>query len=82
MHDLVIICIIEIDRNAKIMSFHYCLHLLVPDLRGPAGLITCCLPWCVKLPGGPLKPITTYPIIHIIELYGAEKVMGHMLLIG
>ena len=29
-------------------------------LRGPAGLITCCMPWCVKLPGGPLKPITTY----------------------
>ena len=29
-------------------------------LRGPAGLITCCLPLCVKLPGGPLKPITTY----------------------
>ncbi len=30
------------------------------ELRGPAGLITGYLPWCVKLPGGPLKLITTY----------------------
>ena len=28
--------------------------------RGHTGLVTCCLPWCVKLPGGHLTSIKSY----------------------
>ncbi len=33
---------------------------MVLKLRRSAGLVTCCLPWCVKLSGGHFMSIKTY----------------------